>query len=166
MPRLPPVNVLRLALLAPVAGVLLACSHASPQTAAAPALLAASPPGAEALRQRADDAYAARDWSTAERDYLALAKSEPLSGQAPFKLGNLYTRTGRLAEAAAAYAEATRREPSLTRAWHNLGVVQLRLARGSLARASEGADAEEATTAARARGLVDGIDLLLKPGSP
>ena len=165
MPRLPSTRPLRLLLLAPLLGLLLACANGTPRERT-PSAPDAAPVSADALRQRAEDAYAARDWANAERDYLTLAKTVPGDGQAPFKLGNLYTRTGRLPEAAAAYAEATRREPGLTRAWHNLGVVQLRLARLSLGRAAEGNDAAEAATGARARGLVEGIDLLLAPGAP
>lgn len=156
---------MRLLLLAPLLASLPGCTHSGPP-ATAPSTATASPLPPDALRQRADVAYAAKDWAAAERDYLTLASSVPASGLAPFKLGNLYIRTGRLAEAEAAYAEATRREPAMTRAWHNLGVVQLRQARSSLSRATEGNDAEEAATAARARGLVDGIDLLLAPGAP
>jgi hypothetical protein len=165
MPRLFSSRSLRPLLLWPLVGLMLACASGTPrERSAAPAAVA--PVSEDALRQRAEEAYAARDWASAERDYLALAKAVPGDGQAPFKLGNLYTRTGRLPEAATAYAEATRRDPGLTRAWHNLGVVQLRLARASLGRAAEGNDATEAATGARARGLVEGIDLLLAPGAP
>lgn len=146
--------------------MLVGCTHTGPPAAQAPSTAITAPPPPDALRQRADAAYAAKDWAAAERDYLTLSRLQPGSGQALFKLGNLYTRTGRLPEAAAAYTEATRRDPAMTRAWHNLGIVHLRQARSSLSRAAEGADVGEAATAARSRGLVDGIDLLLAPAAP
>ena len=166
MPRPPPARTLRPLLLVPLLGLALGCAGGASREGARSPATAAAPVSVEALRQRAETAYAARDWQAAERDYLELAKTVPGDGQAPFKLGNLYTRTGRLPEAAVAYGEATRREPDLTRAWHNLGVVHLRLAREGLNRAAEGRDAAEAATSARARGLVEGIDLLLAPGAP
>lgn len=145
-------------------GLLAAC--AGPRTAPPPGratseLLASETASGAGLLEAAEAAYAAQDWAAAERDYLALARQNPTNGQPVFKLGNLYTRTSRLDQAANAYAEAVKRDPALTRAWHNLGVVQLRLARKSLAEAASGGSATEADATARARKLVDGIDALL-----
>ena len=138
------------------------------RSASAPANKLEVPANADpaSLLASADAAYTAQDWGRAEQDYLALSRLQPANSQPPFKLGNLYTRTGKLEQASAAYAEAVRRDPGFDRAWHNLGIVQLRQARSSLAKAADSPAPDEPEVSQRAARLTTGIDALLTPQRP
>ena len=83
------------------------------------------------VRQRADQAYQQEDWSTAEREYRYLVENVPNDAEPWFRLGNIYARTGRLDAAVVAYREALVRDSKSSKAWHNLGIVQLRQASGT-----------------------------------
>jgi cytochrome c-type biogenesis protein CcmH/NrfG len=60
-----------------------------------------------------------------------------------FKLGNVYARTNRPDAAKKAYREALVRKPENAKAWHNLGVIQLREAALSFIRAKHNAQQGE-----------------------
>jgi len=79
-------------------------------------------------QQRAKLAYDAANWPNAEVHYLKLTQALPLDAEPWFRLGNVYTRMERPADAINAYREALIRNPKSTRTWHNLGIVQLRQA--------------------------------------
>jgi Flp pilus assembly protein TadD len=82
----------------------------------------------------AEAAYAARDWSRAEANYLAAARASPRDPEPWFRLGNVYFRRGSHDLAARAYEEALRVSPDHPKASHNLGVVRLHQADASFAR--------------------------------
>lgn len=98
-----------------------------PRTPAAPA---ATPSGEDALTlsRLASEAYAKQDWATSERHYVALTTKVPADVEPWFKLGNIYARTDRFDLAVRAYREVLVRDTRHARAWHNMGVVQLRQA--------------------------------------
>ncbi len=89
---------------------------------------------AAATMAAAEAAYAARDWSGAESNYLAAARASPSDPEPWFRLGNVYFRRGSHDLAARAYEETLRVSPNHAKAWHNLGVVRLHQADASLAR--------------------------------
>lgn len=74
----------------------------------------------------ADAAYRAQDWETAEKHYVEITRAIPKEAHTWFRLGNIYARTDRPDFAVAAYKEALLRDPELTKAWYNMGLVQLR----------------------------------------
>lgn len=78
--------------------------------------------------QQAGTAYQNEDWQTAENLYLELTGEEPANAEYWFRLGNIYTRTGRLDAAVTAYRNALSRDNGYSKAWNNLGFVYLRQA--------------------------------------
>ncbi|MCS3903018.1 tetratricopeptide (TPR) repeat protein [Methylohalomonas lacus] len=83
------------------------------------------------LREKAVQAYNKGDWETAERAYVQLTEQVPKEADSWFRLGNIYARQGRPADAIAAYQETLVRKPKHAKAWHNMGIVQLRQASNS-----------------------------------
>lgn len=83
------------------------------------------------LREKAAQAYNEGDWETAERAYVRLTEQVPKEADSWFRLGNIYARQGRPADAIAAYQETLVRKPKHAKAWHNMGIVQLRQASNS-----------------------------------
>ena len=86
------------------------------------------------LRSLANDAYTAQDWPLAETRYGELTRRADSDGEAWLRLGNIYARTERTDLAVKAYQEAVAREAADPRAWHNLGVLQMRAALGTFQR--------------------------------
>ena len=78
--------------------------------------------------ERGVKAYFDGQYSLAEKDLLEVTRRVPNDGTAWFRLGNLYMRQNQFDQAADAYQKALVRQSSLDKAWHNLGVVQLKLA--------------------------------------
>ena len=74
----------------------------------------------------AEAAYEAKDWQAAEQHYVTVTKRIPDEAHPWFRLGNIYARTERPDFAVRAYKEALIREPQLSKAWYNMGLVQLR----------------------------------------
>lgn len=117
------------------------------------------------LAHRASDAYARQDWAESERQYVALTRAAPTDPEAWFRLGNIYARTQRAELAIRAYTEALARDPGHVRARHNLGIVQLRLARETFAELARRAASDD-PLAVRGRALGEAIDALLAPSDP
>jgi tetratricopeptide (TPR) repeat protein len=74
----------------------------------------------------AETAYASKDWEAAEQNYVIITRAIPKEATPWFRLGNIYARTNRPDFAVRAYKEALLREPGLSKAWYNMGLVQLR----------------------------------------
>lgn len=85
----------------------------------------------KATQALASERYADGDWAAAETQYVALAREIPQQADYWFRLGNIYARTDRPDLAVSAYREALVRDPQLSKAWFNMGVVQLRQAANS-----------------------------------
>ena len=74
----------------------------------------------------AEASYNAKDWEAAEKNYVAITQAIPKEAHPWFRLGNIYARTERPDFAVRAYKEALLRDSSLSKAWYNMGLVQLR----------------------------------------
>jgi tetratricopeptide (TPR) repeat protein len=127
-------------------------------TPAAAATVAAPDPAT--LERDAGAAYDARDWTRSEVLYVALTRAQPAAAEPWFKLGNIYARTDRAELAIRAFREAINRDPRHIRAWHNLGVTQLRQASASFHELTQVAP-PDAPLAARGQQLGAAVDALL-----
>jgi tetratricopeptide (TPR) repeat protein len=78
------------------------------------------------LEHEADVAYQKGDLPNSEKDYLELVKKAPEEALHWFRLGNIYARTHRPQAAIIAYREAVVRKPQYSKAWYNMGIIQLR----------------------------------------
>ncbi|MBI2993315.1 MAG: hypothetical protein HYY48_03965 [Gammaproteobacteria bacterium] len=120
-----------------------------------------------ALRDRANAAYAAEDWETAEGAYRDLTERVPGEAENWFRLGNIYVHKDRLFDAMALYREALLHDARHARAWHNLGLTQLRMATHTFVELQKYTEAFDPVNQ-RARQMVDGITRLLEeqPDAP
>ena len=78
------------------------------------------------LERQADAAYQKGDMAASEKDYLVLVKRMPEEALHWFLLGNIYARTQRPDAAIVAYREAVLRKPDYSKAWYNMGIIQLK----------------------------------------
>lgn len=114
-----------------------------------------------ALRARAEAAYRGENWPEAEKAYRALTQQVPAESENWFRLGNVYARLGRHYDAIALYREALVRNPQNSRAWHNLGVTQLRVATNTFQELQQHTEPTDPVTE-RARRVVDAVERLLQ----
>jgi Flp pilus assembly protein TadD len=114
-----------------------------------------------ALRAQAEAAYRGENWEEAERAYRALTQQVPAESDNWFRLGNVYARLGRHYDAIALYREALVRDPKNSRAWHNLGVTQLRVATSTFEELQQHTEPSD-PVAERARRVVDSVMRLLQ----
>lgn len=114
-----------------------------------------------ALRQEAQTAYAAEDWPAAEKAYRKLIDLVPAEAESWFRLGNVYVHLDRHFDAIALYKEALVREPGHMRAWHNLGITQLRLATNTFVEMQKYADSADPVSQ-RARRIIDAVRKVLE----
>lgn len=84
------------------------------------------------IQQLADSAYQNEDLVEAEKQYTTLVKEASTDPINWFRLGNIYARTKRPEAAVAAYHEVLVRDPQFTKAWYNMGILQLKEAAHSL----------------------------------
>lgn len=115
--------------LLPLLGLLL-LSACQPQTVRPDATASDSDNGLD-MQEQAYKAYSEGDWAEAEKAYLALTRQIPKDADPWFRLGNIYAHLNRPNEAITAYQEAVVRRPKHAKAWHNMGIVQLRQASNS-----------------------------------
>ena len=83
------------------------------------------------LERRADAAYQEGDMGASEQHYMLLVRKMPEEALHWFRLGNIYARTSRPDAAISAYREAVLRKPDYSKAWYNMGIVQLKQAANS-----------------------------------
>jgi cytochrome c-type biogenesis protein CcmH/NrfG len=83
------------------------------------------------VSELAAQAYNAKNWSESEQQYATLTRKAPGESEPWFKLGNIYARTMRPQLAVKSYREALIRDPQHVKAWHNMGIVELRQAASS-----------------------------------
>ncbi len=79
-----------------------------------------------ALQKVALSSYEKKDWQTAQQALQRLVEINPGNAQLWYKLGNVYARMNLPERAIVAYKEALVRNPEMSKAWHNIGVVSLR----------------------------------------
>lgn len=124
-------------------------------------------PAADAAQVAAEAAaaYTAKDWANAERLHVMLTRGQPEDAETWFRLGNIYARTERPALAVRAFEAAIERDDRHARAWHNLGIVRMRLAVQAFARLAEVSAADDPL---RVRGatIEEGLQQLLQTAAP
>lgn len=77
-------------------------------------------------------AYNEARLDSAETLYLQVLQRNPEYGEASFKLGNIYSRQGRLDAAVIRYQEALTNDSADGRVWHNLALVRVKQAISTL----------------------------------
>ncbi|MEJ2760170.1 MAG: tetratricopeptide repeat protein [Gammaproteobacteria bacterium] len=82
----------------------------------------------DALARQAASAYERDDMAQSARLYQRLTQASPEVADYWYRLGNSQARTGKPYAAIKSYSEALTREPGMTDAWYNMGLVQLQLA--------------------------------------
>ena len=114
-------------------------------------------------QQKADIAYASNDWKLAVQHYEALVKSYPNHDVSWFRLGNSHSELGQNKKALAAYDKAIELNPNNTKAWHNKGTLQLRMATDTFFKMQEYAS-ESDSYAKRGLYVVKSIEDILQQG--
>ena len=115
------------------------------------------------LEKKAAEAYNNEDWATAEAAYRSLTVQVPRDPNPWFRLGNVYARANNLDAAVAAYKEALVRDHKSSKAWHNLGVIQLRQAANTFLEIQQYTE-ENDPLGIRARYAVNSIANLIDSG--
>lgn len=79
------------------------------------------------LEQQADLAYSQKDFDAALPLYQQLTESDPSNALKWFRLGNIYAQKNQPTKAINTYRQAVINNPRFAIAWHNMGVLQLRM---------------------------------------
>lgn len=74
----------------------------------------------------ANKAYNDKNYKLALFEYLKLSEAVLADADIWFRIGNSYTRLENYADAIKAYEKAVLIDPRLSKAWHNMGVIQLK----------------------------------------
>ncbi|MCL2913868.1 tetratricopeptide repeat protein [Shewanella corallii] len=96
------------------------------------------------IQAQAEQAYRRAMLDQAESLYLEVLNSVPNYAPAWFRLGNIYTRTGRQEAAIAAYQRCLELEPNNQKAWYNMSLVRLKQSTQLLQEASGRGDQKSA----------------------
>ena len=80
------------------------------------------------LRQNAEKTYEDGDWKNAIILYQQLAQNVTKDAEPWFRIGNSYARLKQPVPALQAYQKALSLDSSNSKIWHNMGIVQLKLA--------------------------------------
>lgn len=86
----------------------------------------ASPEEINANYAAANQAYADKNYKLALFEYIKLSKNVRADAIIWFRIGNSYNRLENYNEAIAAYEKALLLDPRLSKAWHNMGIIQLK----------------------------------------
>jgi len=113
------------------------------------------------LKSQADRAYSNDDLVASERDYKILVQEIPGVALHWFRLGNIYVRTNRPAEAVKLYREAVLRDPKYSKAWYNLSIIQLKQTAYSLNEMLLYTDINDPLYN-KAKDMLDGIQTIIK----
>ena len=113
------------------------------------------------LQKQADTAYLNDDLVASEKGYEILIKELPAIALHWFRLGNIYVRTNRPDAAINLYREAVLRNPKYSKAWYNLGIVQLKQAAYSLNEMLLYTDINDPLYN-KAKDMLDGIQTIIK----
>lgn len=77
------------------------------------------------MRKEAEQHYEAKDYAKALPLYERLVKGAPKDALSWFQLGNVQARLKLNNEAIKSYEQAVQLDPNLSKAWHNMGFLQL-----------------------------------------
>ena len=113
------------------------------------------------IQAQADEAYQANKYALAEEKYEMLIKASPENAKNWFRLGNIYVRTNRPVAAINLYREAVLRDPTFSKAWFNLSIVQLKQTAYSLNEMLIYVDKNDPMYT-RAKNLLDGIQEIVQ----
>jgi len=113
------------------------------------------------LQKQADTAYLNDDLVASEKGYEILVKELPAIALHWFRLGNIYVRTNRPDAAINLYREAVLRNPKYSKAWYNLGIVQLKQTAYSLNEMLLYTDINDPLYN-KAKDMLDGIQTIIK----
>ena len=111
----------------------------------------------------ASTAYEKSDWLESEKHYKLLVEKAPDQAQYWLRLGNIYARTNRPDMAVVAYREALVRDPKLTNAWFNMGIIQLKQAAYSFNEMQLHIEPDDPVSA-ESKKLLEGILALIQGG--
>ena len=93
------------------------------------------------LSKKASIAYTLADFEVAEKLFKQVIDIDPDNERALFKLGNIYSNTGRHEAAIESYHKILQLNPEHNRASHNLGMVYLGQAKFYLSRSKDSGSA-------------------------
>jgi len=113
------------------------------------------------LQQNAQAAYQDKDWDKAVDYYGTLSQRMPNDAEIWFRLGNSYARLNKHGAAIQSYQQALRRDPRNSKTWHNLGIVQLKLATNTFIEMQNNTDADDPLNR-RATYVINAITNLLE----
>ena len=80
------------------------------------------------VRNDAYQTYHSHDYKQAVQKFEILVQEVPRDAELWFRLGNAYARSNRQQQAVVAYQNALIRDPKLSKAWYNMGLIQIRTA--------------------------------------
>lgn len=78
--------------------------------------------------QSAYQAYNAGDYELAAEKFTTLVQAVPKDAELWFRLGNSHARAKHPKEAVNAYENALLRDPQMSKAWYNMGIIYLQAA--------------------------------------
>lgn len=79
----------------------------------------------EMSQKTAYTAYKEKDYATAAESFATLVEKIPQDADLWFRLGNSYARTSRPQKAVTAFENALLRDPTMSKAWYNMGITYL-----------------------------------------
>jgi tetratricopeptide (TPR) repeat protein len=88
----------------------------------------------KATATRAEQSYANSEWSAAAEAYGVLVEEMPQDANLWFRYANALARSDQPDKAVTAYREVLVRDAHFSKAWFNMGIVQLRQAANSFSR--------------------------------
>ena len=112
------------------------------------------------LSSRAEQAYLNDDLVSSEKDYETLITRIPEEPLHWFRLANIYVRTNRPQQAIDLYREAVIRDPSYSKAWYNLSIVQLKQTAYSLGEMLTYTDKDDPLHK-KAQSMLEGIEAIV-----
>ena len=97
----------------------------------------------KATAVRAEESYERADWATAAEAYGTVVEAMPQDVQLWFRYANALARSDQPDRAVTAYREVLARDAHYSKAWFNMGIVQLRQAANSFSRMNSNVSAED-----------------------
>lgn len=85
-------------------------------------------PDLTVIHQEAYQAYQAEDYPAAAEKFEILVSEMPNDAELWFRLGNSYAKSMMPQPAIEAYQNSLIRDPHLTKAWYNMGIIQMQIA--------------------------------------
>ena len=113
------------------------------------------------LRKNAEKAYQNADWENAIVFYEKMIKQVTKDAQPWFRIGNAHARLNRPVPALRAYQKALSLDSNNSKIWHNMGIVQLKLATNTFIEMQRHTTADDPLNI-RANHVVNAISELLQ----